>query len=86
MAPKLSAAKHEILRRLITNGLLTDQDIHEAVPCSIRSVEKARANLLRFGTTTAPRNPGGRPRVTDTETANALLKRLKEEDDLNLDE
>lgn len=38
------------------------------------------------GTTTAPLNPGGRLRAITTETANALLKRLKEEDDLNLDE
>jgi transposase len=86
MAPKLSAAKHEILRRLITNGLLTDEDIHEAVPCSVRSVEKARHNLRRVGTTTAPGSRGGRPRVTDTPTIKTLLERLKEEDDLNLDE
>jgi transposase len=86
MAPKLSAAKHEILRRIITSRLLTDEDIHGAVPCSVRSVEKARHNLRHYGTTTTPRNPGGRPRVTDTETANALLERLEEEDDLNLDE
>lgn len=86
MAPKLLAVKHKILRRLITNGLLTDEDIHEAAPCSVRSVEKARHNLLRYGTTTASRNPGGRPHVIDTETANTLLERLEEEDDLNLDE
>jgi transposase len=86
MAPKLSAAKHEILRRLIISGVLRDKEIADAVPCTTRSIEHARANLRRFGTTTAPRNPGGRPRLIDSTTAEALLEHLEEEDDLNLDE
>jgi transposase len=85
MAPKLSAAKHEILR-LIISGVLRDKEIADAVPYTTRSIEHARANLRRFGTTTAPRNPGGRPRLIDSTTAKALLEHLEEEDDLNLDE
>jgi hypothetical protein len=84
MAPRLSDAKHEILRRLITNGVLADGEIAEAIPCTTRSIRKARSNLHRFGTTTAPGSRGGRPRVIDPPTIKALLEHLKDENDDNL--
>jgi transposase len=86
MAPKLSTAKHEILRRLISSGVLEDEEIAGVIPFTTRSVRNARDNYYHYGTTTAPPRPGGRPRVLTRPLINALLHRLKKEDDLTLDE
>jgi transposase len=86
MAPKLSVAEHEILHRLISSGVLDDKEIAKVVPCTIRSVGNARANYLRYGTTTAPPHPGGRPRVLTRPMLTTLFDHLKEEDDLTLGE
>ena len=88
MAPKLSDAQDEVIRRMINSGLLSDEEIAKEVPCSHRSIRHARANLRRCGKycTTAPCHPGGRPRLLNPSMVDFLLERLKEENDLNLNE
>jgi hypothetical protein len=49
-------------------------------------VKAHRANLRRFGTTTAPRNRGGRQRSITPSMLEALLELLDEQSDLYLDE
>ena len=48
---------------LIISGVLTDEEIALAIPCSTRSIEYARANIRRFGTATATRNPRWTPSI-----------------------
>jgi DNA-binding CsgD family transcriptional regulator len=85
MAPNLAASQHAV-----SQGILTDEgssglkarEIADSIPCSVRTIRSHRANIRRFGTTTAPRNRGGRRRSITPSMLEALFKLLDEQPDL----
>jgi transposase len=86
MAPNLAASQHVLSRDMLVGGRLKAWQIADAIPCSTRTVKSHRANLRRFGTTTTPRNRGGRQRSITPSMLEALLELLDEQSDLYLDE
>jgi transposase len=86
MAPNLAASQHAISRAMLADRRLETRQIAEAVPCSTRTIEAHRANIRLFGTTTAPRNRGGRRRSITPYMLEAVLELLEEQPDLYLDE
>ena len=54
--------------------------------CSSRTIKSVRANIRRFGSTTAPPNGGGRPRSLTPPMLDALREHLLEKPDIYLDE
>lgn len=86
MAPNLAASQHALSQGMLANGRLKAWQVAENIPCSTRTVKAHRANIRRFGTTTAPRNRGGRRRSITPSMLEALFELLDEQDDLYLDE
>lgn len=60
--------------------------VAENIPCSTRTVKTHRGNIRRFGTTTAPRNRGGRRRSIPPSMLEASFELLDEQPDLYLDD
>ena len=54
--------------------------------CSERTIQRHRANLRCFGTTTAPRNPGGRCKALTSVMLDVLCEHLIEKPDEDLDD
>jgi transposase len=86
MAPNLATAQHQLIKDMILSKSLKCPQIADTAHCSIRSIKHHRANLHDFGSTTAPRNGGGRPRVLTEPMIDTLRGRLLEKPDLYLDE
>lgn len=62
MAPNLTADQHALIQGMLSDGSLSYAQIALKIPCSKKSIQRISANLHCYGTTTAPRNGGGRPR------------------------
>jgi transposase len=87
MAPNLAASQHELIRDMIVDGSLSDDEMAKIAKCSSRTIRSSRVNLHRFGSTTAPYNGrGGRPRSITPPMLDALRERLIEKPDQYLDE
>lgn len=86
MAPNLVASQHGLSQAMLAVGRLKPREIAESIPCTTRTVETHRANRRRFGTTTAPRNRGGRRRSIAPYMLEAVRELLDEQNDLYLDE
>ena len=86
MAPKLGVETHTLIRDMIIDGTSTHAQIALAANCSKDAVKAISANLRRFGSTTAPRNGGGRPRTLTTTMLNVLREDLLRKPDQYLDE
>src|ERR1700712_2259580 len=86
MAPNLKPAKRILIRDMIKDGGFTNEEIAEAASCTDRTVKAIDRNLRLFGSTTAPRNRGGRPRSITPVMLDSLLEHLGPEPDLYLEE
>ncbi|KAM0714702.1 hypothetical protein Q7P37_009719 [Cladosporium fusiforme] len=86
MAPNLTTIQHELLRGMLLGSTSSDAEIATAVECSERSVRYARSNLLRFGSTKAPPNGGGRPAKITPPMKTALREHLLEKPTLYQEE
>jgi FixJ family two-component response regulator len=62
MAPNLAASQHTLSQGMLEDGRLKAWQIADNLPCSTRTVTAHRANIRRYGITTAPWNRGGRRR------------------------
>lgn len=85
MATNLGAAQHELIRDMILDGSCTYPQIAAAAECSRDAVKAISANLRRFGSTTAPRNGGGRRRSVTPTMLQVLSEHLLEKPDQYLD-
>jgi transposase len=86
MAPNLAASQHALSQAMLAVGRLKPRQIAKSIPCTTRTVETHRANYRRFGTTTAPRNRGGRRRSITPYMLEAVCELLDKQNDLYLDE
>jgi transposase len=86
MAPNLAASQHELIRNMIIDGGFTHPEIAWTAECSRDAVKAISANLRRFGSTTAPRNGGGRRRSITPSMLGALREHLIEKPGQYLDE
>lgn len=83
MAPKLSKIQRSELQSIIISKLqgneaITDAEIaRNIVPCSTRTMRKARSNILRHGSLDPPRKVMGRPREVTENMWLALQNRLE---------
>lgn len=85
MTPNLPVSQHGQSQDMILSQSLTTSDMGQVVGCSSRSVKRHRANLRSFGTTTAPRDSGGRPSILTPVMVSQLCKPLFEKHDEDLD-
>lgn len=86
MAPNLSSSQHVLIRDMILEGSFRDAEVAEAASCSTRTVKTIRANLSRFGSTTAPYARLGRRARLTAPMVDALCEHLEEKPDLYLEE
>jgi transposase len=86
MAPNLADSQHILIRDMIVAGGFNYSQIAEAVECSRDVVKAVSANLQRFGSTTAPRNGGGRCQSILPLMRDALCEDLLRKPDQYLDE
>jgi hypothetical protein len=82
IAPNLTASQHTLIRDMIVDGSLSDDEMAKLAHYSYRTIRSSRANLLRFGSTTTPYNGrGGRPRSITPPMLDALQEHLIEKPD-----
>lgn len=86
MAPHLAHAQRAQLCDMIRSSSLLDRDIADTVGCSIRTVERSRANARVFGSTQPPKNAAGRRSCMLPHVLTALLDHLLTKPDLYLEE
>lgn len=86
MAPNLAVSQHALIHGTSLQPAVSSTVAALAARCSVRSVKAARANLRIFGTTRAPRNGSGRPRLLPSAVAASVLQLLQETSDLTLQE
>jgi transposase len=86
MAPNLSVSQHDQIQHMIQDGAFTIPQISDAANCSFDAVKAISRNLRNFGSTRAPRNPGGRPSSITPIMRDALLEHLLRKPDLYLEE
>lgn len=86
MAPNLAPSKHILIQHMLEDGGFTNREIADAASCTNRTVKAITRNLRLFGSTTAPRNPGGRPRSITPAMLDSLLEYLGPEPELYLEE
>lgn len=70
---------------MIVSGELTDREIAQMTQCSERTIRRHRANLMCFGSTSAPRHRSGRPSSITSPMLAALREHLLEKPDEDLD-
>jgi hypothetical protein len=63
MVPNLAESQHVMISDMILSYSVKYVDIAAAAGCSDRSVRAIRANMRCFGSTRAPFNGAGRPRL-----------------------
>ena len=85
MAPNLAHSQHALVHDMITSRSLTASQMGDVVGCSERSIKYIRANV-RFGSTTAPPNRGGRPPTITPPMLAALREHLLEKPNEDLDD
>lgn len=63
MAPNLLSSTREFIHGMLMSNDLTTSKIVDAAKCDPSTVSRHRTNLHLFGTTSAPPNEKGRPRI-----------------------
>ena len=86
IAPNLVAEQHAIIEASSIDPLLPSAVAAETARCTPRAVNAIRANLRAFGTTKAPFERTGRPRLIKPAMLNFLKERLRQELGLILEE
>jgi hypothetical protein len=86
MAPTLAESQHVMIEHMIPSKSVKSVDIAAAAGCSDRSVRAIRANMRCFGSTRAPFNGAGRPRLITPVMLDALRQKLLEKPGMYLDE
>ena len=86
MAPNLAAEQHAIIEASSIDPPLPSAVAAETARCTPRAVNAIRANLRAFGTTKAPFERTGRPRLIKPAMLNFLKERLRQEPGLTLEE
>jgi len=81
MAPNLALSTHDLIQNMISSKFqddkaLRDHDIAEIAHCSDRTVRLIRSNLLLFGSTRAPSNGSGRPKIISPPIMTALSDQI----------
>ena len=86
MAPTLAESQHVMIEHMILSRTVRSVDIAAAAGCSDRSVRAIRANMRCFGSTRAPFNGAGRPRLITPVILDALREKLLEKPGMYQDE
>lgn len=86
MAPNLAESQHIMIEHMILSKSVKYIDIAAAAGCSDRSVRAIRANMRCFGSTRAPTNGAGRPRLITPVMLDALREKLLEKPGMFQDE
>lgn len=81
MAPNLALSKRVLVQNIIQSKLQGDKDpkddeIAEIAGCTTRTVRRIRSNLILFGSTEAPSNGAGRPKIITPPMVTALCDQL----------
>lgn len=81
MAPNLARSQHILTQCIIESKLQgeaapTNEVAAGVVACSTRTIWRHRANLLRFGSTKAPSNGAGQPKIITPPILTALYGQL----------
>ena len=76
MAPNLALSQHDLIRDMILDGSLTQQQMADVAGCSDRTIRNIATNVRLFGSTRAPANGAGRRRQITPPMLDALIDRL----------